>query len=513
MISSTSGYQSAGADPLVQGLARNPAAPLDVLLGLLRVAPLAACQGLKDRRNLPPPVQDVMVHHPLRVVRGTLAEHPGVDSEIRSRLLTDLDWWVTLRAIGRPGQQPLSDDMLRALLTRIEDAQVDGTALLTVPEFYGELWESMLYHPRRLYRLGAAHADPRVRRHAAAVPHSLDESSREALLADPVPEIQEVIDAALGEDQRVMQPADLPDHHCHGFWAVLQRPLSRALIDQVVASGDDAALHFVASNRSTPPDVVQALLRHPAADVRRQVAGRVDLNREQLLELAADPAVEVRTAVSVHPGLTEQDRARIDIDVTTFEGNGHYGLRHQCQLDEHIFADRCVPSLADALRWARSVNPLLRRRAACNSELPTNLVASLADDPDLGVRVLLARHHPDAPPAMLLRCFLEYQGYGREQLADLPQFPTAGLATLADHTDPVVRRLVTRDPYASPDLVERMCSDPDLAVRRAVAACPRLPIARMIDLLDNPDMAEYAAANPALPVSRMHQILKGVICT
>src|SRR5690349_6299326 len=67
----------------------------------------------------------------------------------------------------------------------------------------------------------------------------------------------------------------------------------------------------------------------------RRLAERVDLSREQLLQLAADPEAEVRTAVSVHPGLTEPDRAGIDIDVTTVDGDGHYGPRNQCEHDSH----------------------------------------------------------------------------------------------------------------------------------------------------------------------------------
>ncbi|OJF12875.1 hypothetical protein BG844_18325 [Couchioplanes caeruleus subsp. caeruleus] len=412
---------------------------------------------------------------------------------MRSRLLADPDWRVTVRAFGSPGQRPLSDDLLNSLLTRIEEGAPE--AAFTGAELFSELWMAMRYD-QRLYRLAAAHPDPRVRRHAAAAPQMLEESSREALMTDPVPEIRATVTAALAEDLRVMRPADLPDHHCHGFWAVLQRPLSRALVDQVVAGGDEAALYLVAPNPSTPPDVVQALLRHPATEVRRRLAGRTDLSREQLRELAADPAVEVRTAVSVHPGLTEQQRAGIDIDVSTVPGNGHYHSRER------------RPSLADALRWARSVNPLLRRRAARHPELPAEWVTVLADDLDLGVRVLLARHHPDAPPALLLRCYLEYHGHGRDQFTELPQFPTAGLAAFADHTDPVVRRLVARDPHAAPELVERLCTDPDITVRQTMAACPRLPETRIIALLDDPDLAEHAAANPALPLDRVHHILQ-----
>jgi hypothetical protein len=480
-------------------LARNPAAPPDVLLSLLDAAPSPACQGLKDRRDLPRPVQEAMLRHPLQMVRGTLAAHPRVDTDLRNRLLTDPDWQVTVRAFGGPGQQPLSDEVLIPLLTRIQEP--GPGSMFTTEELLGELLDAMGWDLRP-HRLGVAHPDPRVRRRVGEVASLLDESSRATLLADPVPDIRAVTAAAIAEGERPMRPADLPSHYCHAFWAVLQRPLSRALVDQVVASDDTEALYFVGPNPTTPPDVVRALLRHPSTQVRRQLAARADLSRDQLLELAADPEVEVRTAVSVHPGLTEQDRAGIDIDVTTADGDGHFGPVRSCL---HGCYGR-VPPLTDALRWAGSVNPLLRRRAARNPELPAYLVAVLADDPDLGVRVLLAQHHPGAPPALLLRCFLEYHRCGRERLSALPQFPTDGLAAFANHPDPVVRRLVALDPHADPALVERLCADPDPGVRQAMAACPLLPTLRITALLDDPELAEHTAANPALPVDRMRQL-------
>jgi hypothetical protein len=56
-------------------------------------------------------------------------------------------------------------------------------------------------------------------------------------------------------------------------------------------------------------------------------------------------------------------------------------------------------------------------------------------------------------------------------------------------------------------VVDRLINDPQPIVRQAMASCPCLPVPRILALLDDPDAAEYAAANPALPVDQMHQIL------
>jgi hypothetical protein len=306
--------------------------------------------------------------------------------------------------------------------------------------------------------------------------------------------------------EQVMQPTDLPAQHGHAFWHVLQRRLSRALIDQVLTGGDVAATAYLAANPTTPPDVVETLLHHSAPAVRRRIAERTDLTGDQLARLATDPAVEVRTAVSTHPGLTEQQRAAITIDVTTAEGDGQFATSDELYRDIP-YRHGAAPDLTDALRWAHSANPLLRRRAARNPALPIEAVTLLADDPDLGVRVLLAGHHPAASPALLLRGYLEYTGYGRTRLAQLPQFPTEGLARFADHPDPAVRGLVALDPLADPVLVDRLTADLDATVRQATASCARLPVPRIVALLADPELDEAAAANPALPLDRMWQIL------
>jgi hypothetical protein len=488
-----------------QGLASNPAARSEVVLRLLDAAPDEAAAGLRRRRELPLPVQEAMLRHPSPEVRSTLAGHPGIDPGIRARLLAHPDWREAVRAFGRPGQSPIAEDVLARLLSRIEDGPSE---LLTSNELWAELFDGTRDF-QRLWRVAAGHPDFRVRRRAAGVADWIGEPVRAALLTDPVPEVRTAAAAAIAENERVMQPADLPERHCHGTWAVLQQPLSRELVDQVVARDDPSELYFVGPNPSTPAEVVDVLLDHPVTEVRRRLAGRAGLTPGQLRRLATDAEAEVRTEVSVHPGLSEEQRAGIAIDVSTATGHGHYGPRRGCHADGHTVVDERPPPLGDALRWARSVNPLLRRRAARQPELPAELVTVLAGDPDLGVRVLLAQHHPGAPPELLLRCFLEYTGCGRRRLSELPGFPVDGLAAYADHRDPAVRRLVALDPRAAGDLVERLCADPDPGVRRAMAACPRLPVPRILALLGHAELAGAAAANPALPAGRMAAIAAG----
>ncbi|WP_088948500.1 hypothetical protein [Micromonospora zamorensis] len=57
------------------------------------------------------------------------------------------------------------------------------------------------------------------------------------------------------------------------------------------------------------------------------------------------------------------------------------------------------------------------------------------------------------------------------------------------------------------ELVDRLSTDPSVTVRQAMAGSPRLPAPRIVALLDDPELAEAAAANAALPVDQMRQIL------
>lgn len=63
------------------------------------------------------------------------------------------------------------------------------------------------------------------------------------------------------------------------------------------------------------------------------------------------------------------------------------------------------------------------------------------------------------------------------------------------------------DPDGSPELVERLGHDEAVWVRTEAAGDPRLPGARIDELLRDWATAQNAAANPALPTAEMHRLL------
>lgn len=254
------------------------------------------------------------------------------------------------------------------------------------------------------------------------------------------------------------------------FAEVVERGrLGRALAERLFSEGK--ALASLARNPTFPADLASRLAGHD------------------------DPAV--RLAVSARPELSEEDRAAIDWEV---------GPEDRLDTLRWVWDARTD---ADALRrCATSAHTWLRRSAAVCPQLPADCVQLLADDEDFAVRLLLAEFHPQAPPELLLDLYLHGTHRAVGMLIADERFPAAGLAArFAEDPDPRARALAVRDPDATPELLERLSHDPDVSVRETAARDRRLPVRRLVELLEDPGAGAAAAANPALPVERMWALL------
>ncbi|MGW6709290.1 HEAT repeat domain-containing protein [Streptomyces sp. NPDC054956] len=473
------------AERRLAGLAVNPATPDRLLLRLLADGPPAARMALCGDRDLPDTVVDALLDHPDKRARAVFASSRHADPAQRARFVDDPEWFVkahlaegpALHVLRRP--RPLPDEVVVHMISTYENDLLGGL----YRQISAGLRDSMPTHP-----------EVKVRRYGVGC-FGFPAELRASLLVDPDPDVR---DSVLRRDQHE-DPSwveeNLPDHSCHARSGMLVNDaLSRAVVDSVltapVGEGERAAL---AHNSSLPYDVVVLLAADPDPAVRKCVAERADLGPAERAALAVDPDPEVRLAISLHSALTESERATIDYAVP--EG-GDFGP----------YPDWPGDPAAVRLK-ALSGHVLLRRSAASDHHLPPDLVALLAADADLGVRVTLAQNHPDAPAELLLRSFLEYTGRERDHLPTRPHFPTIGLAAYADHEDPAVRALVARDPEAAPDLVDRLTRDPDPEVRAALALHPNLPAARIAELLEDEELARYAAANPALDPAVMEELV------
>ncbi|WP_144119121.1 hypothetical protein [Catellatospora sichuanensis] len=481
-------------EEILCGVAANHGAPVDVLLRLLATEAQACWDVLCTERDLPEELLDAVLAHPDRRVRKRIADNPHLGPGQRARLIDHPDPMTAVAVIRDPRQwpagtspRPLPDDVIRRLL---------GTPhpLLSPGELLDELTFTLF--GRQACEVAATHPLPVIRAAACGYRRALSDERWLALQRDPDQQVRAAAADVIAYHAQVMEPADLPPYRGHYHWQLLQLGrLSRALLDHLIAHGDERDLQFLAYNPQLPPDVVEMLMSHPDTGVRCTSADRDDLTADQLKRLTVDDDESVRIAVSTHPGLSESQRAAIAVD-------------RWPQDSFNRIKPGLVPELTVSIAHAYSVNPLLRRRAASDTRLPQAVAVRLAQDPDQGVRVRLALRHPAPPPALLLRSYLEYDGPDRLHLTTRPGFPVTGLARFARDPDPSVRLLALLDPEVPPELVDRFVSDPDSQVTAAAAAHPRLPADRLRELLGT-GLARHAAANPALDAAALHELLDG----
>ncbi|MFE4515697.1 PE-PGRS family protein [Kitasatospora sp. NPDC056783] len=439
------------------GLARSSVIPTAVLIRLLDVDESERFPASwLIHRDLDDQVVEAWLSHPEWRVRKALAERWKLTAEQRARLFEDPDpnhrWIFMTCAVD-----------YRMALT---EATYDQLASDPSARVRAEL----ALHPdlpaQQLAGL-AADPDPKVR--YVAAPRAwvaLDEPARTALLADP--------------DADVRAEAVLRQHET--------TPLSAA---DFAALPADRYRERAAEACLLSRELAESLVRGADSRMRSIVAGNPLLAPELVAVLAADLEHEVRWPVSLRLDLTEEERARIPVEIAP--QMRHAPLKWVLELQHDTDAMR---------RCAASAHVLVRRSVACATNLPTEVVDQLAHDEDYAVRLLLAEHCAQAPAEVLLEMWQTWQGYSAARLVEHPNFPREHTLSHAGNPNPAMRQLALDDPESTAELAERFSRDPADAVRRRALRDPRLSAASVIRLLDDPHggIRSDAAADPRLPV-------------
>jgi hypothetical protein len=384
------------------------------------------------------------------------------------------------------------------LLRRLVDAQ------FKVVQFYlggrrdwsDEQFDSLADHPNpdvRVQLAEALHAKPEQRARLVEDPAF---KVLQALAGGPTPfdlpiAKREPLLPKWAYDRLVERDARLRDDIVGNRWA--PRDLRERLSPSTAGTAapvDEPPLDRLAAEEMTRNENVWDRAR-AAADPR--------MPTDLVATFAIDPSPAVRLAASMHPSLSEQQRAAIDYHVAP--------------------GDRITPA-----RWAMitrdpqqqrqcaySSHVGLRRSVSYNTALSPDLVAVLATDDDFAVRLLLCENHSDVPGETVLATYLGARTLSRGRLLDHPALQSVGLACLAEASDPAARCLVVLDPDAPPALLELLSHDPHPAVRASTAHDPRLSPARVLELFDDPMTTEHAAANPHLPVHIMEGVLADAV--
>ncbi|MYQ40774.1 hypothetical protein B046DRAFT_00105 [Streptomyces sp. LamerLS-316] len=446
----------------IMGLAMNSAASEEVLRRVFTVDPLPEARYWLPYCPLSPAAARAAVAHPDPRVRAVLAENPRLPPTARAVLAEDPDPRVRRVAVMMACEYEV--ELPRELTVR----------LATGPESRLRYWAAGLIGlPERTRLALAEDPDPRVR--SAALDSwswpRLRPEVRDAAEADPDPRVR----AAVGRATHV----DLP------------LPTS---VEGFLAETDERRRFDAASTAPVEKALAALLVAHEDRSLRRAAALSPHVPTALALGMAADPEPSVRLAVSLRPDVTEAQRAAIDYTVPP-------GRLPVPSWVEERFGDPV------ALREiAASSHVVLRRGVTGAPALPVDVIERLAADDDYYVRLMLCEND-HAPHELLVEMFADRDGLSWGRLAYHRNFARPGLARFADSPNDRLRYAALFDPQAGPDLVERLSHDAKDLVRHRAAADPRLPLARLVELLGGDETSQRAAGNPALPAQLMHRLL------
>ncbi|MEV6441341.1 hypothetical protein [Amycolatopsis sp. NPDC051716] len=247
-------------------------------------------------------------------------------------------------------------------------------------------------------------------------------------------------------------------------------------------------LATLAGNPATPPEILPA---DAPELVRWRMASRTDLAGDVYARLAEDALPGVRwdlasnpAAVAFLPPLLARDRSREIRQAAARNPRVPLGLLAELALETKV-GRALVPRVATATEaelrtLAGSAAAQVRRLAAARPDLPADLVARFAEDPDAGVARAVAAN---------------------------PGLSPAQLRTLARHGATVAARIAAH-PHCPAGLARALLPGAPVRALRALARHPGLPAESIVDLLGHSDerVGTAAAANPALPVAVMSTV-------
>ncbi|MFJ2821544.1 hypothetical protein ACIO7M_10560 [Streptomyces toxytricini] len=474
-------------DEVVDGLARNPALPPELVHRLL------GC-----RKGL-----------------GRVAKRPDLSDGLIAEILAADDHWLTHSlALNRSLPQAV-----RMVLAEHPDPAIRTAVVIAADGAPRELFERLLDDP-----------DPQVREHLAASDH-VPADLRARLATDPSAHVRATLAqgwTTAPEPVRRLLLTDPDDSVRAGACAIYFRRtphpvpppdlLPRLLADPVTRAG--AVRHCTLDTATA-----HRLAADPDDDVRRELAKHPDLPPALRDELAKDPDPSVALHIFARQDTPEATRAAIHTRIVSDKPPLHW-LAHDHDLDDDTLEREITGELARAelralhLPWV-TTDPLphvdspyacFRASAAVSGRLPPPLVARLLADEESNVRTTMALNARDqVDPDTAERIDRTYRPDKRTgwRPADSLPLPTTALRRLATDPDPRMRQLAPRDPHLPVESARRLAADPDPTVRLAIATHPRLPAEDLTRLLADPSesVAATAAANPNLPTTVMHQLL------
>ncbi|GAA3233474.1 hypothetical protein ACFO1B_23195 [Dactylosporangium siamense] len=359
-----------------------------------------------------------------------------------------------------------------------------------------------------LFDIIAAHPDGRLRAMLAQAAQVTAEQ-RVRMVDDP--DLQVVFALLEGPYTRRPQPLPVWAYHKLAEHPGLKRmlrflhppELSSAAVAAFTDAQDEEIAAWARTSDEPEPMTAERARAIAAADSvweKANIALEPVLPADVVAALCADPDPKVRTYVSMRPELSEQQRTAIGYQVSTNDRLPRLAWVLEAGGEQ---LQRCVSS----------AHPGLRRSAARNKRLTADQIAKLAADDDFPVRLLLCENQEAVPTDLVVRTYLEARVITRSQLLAHPSIVGGDLTRYADSPHWGARALVVLDRHAPAELIDRLSRDEHPGVRSWVAHDARLSQERLLELFEDPETTEAAAANPNLPVEVMEAILEAPIDT
>jgi hypothetical protein len=304
----------------------------------------------------------------------------------------------------------------------------------------------------------------------------------------------------------------------------LQGNLPPDVIEKLARDEDSEVVSEVAGCQPLTPELIKELSVHPNEYVRNALAHNASLPAEALMALVAG-----RTEIPLWMKFAMAFRPDLPTSVyTSLAATGIPGMR--CELAKN-------PALPEELmrEFAADKDTTLRQNVAQNPALPLDLLAELAPATQPGPEVL--PRIAAATEQELRTLATSPVKQVRRLVAQREDLPPDLMAELAEDPDQGVGKNIVRNPNLSPEqmwtLVRRLgiSSYPDAAqngncpadlvrhmlknghntaqLHREIARNPNLPADLAEELLHNEDplTSFSAAAHPALPIAAMEALM------
>ncbi|MFC9824499.1 hypothetical protein ACFWG6_27745 [Streptomyces erythrochromogenes] len=248
-----------------------------------------------------------------------------------------------------------------------------------------------------------------------------------------------------------------------------------------------AARQLLCEERGLPDEVVDAVVAHPEAKVRRSLARNAHAAPAHRGRLAADPHVMVRAAVAGGPRpRPRQQRPLPDgvlLTLLTAEDSGEPELLTVNEiLQELMFSRQVTASFRYRMRGHE--HPTVRGLATdVWSRLTAEDQEALLNDPDPDVRASAEYRVSAADPAGKGAVF---PAPGHYRWMVLNNYALSDAVLEAALADPEFRTSIAFNPYTPPHAVARLARDADPAVRECVAARADLDPAVWAELAEDP---------------------------